>query len=706
MTPYDLGQAVVLLANSSTKTAATNPLSYGMRGRLTFSNSGWVILDVPNALGNGAFQALTEPGVVQPMSESLGRYNAHVSVIRPEELVEIGGADKIKERGQTFSFNLGPVREIKNPGNWSDVSKVWAIEVKSPELMEFRRSLGLGEPKYAFHLTFAIRYKKKLRKKSSIIHFYKSAAQRTEIKKSPVHGKGLFATKNFTDGETILPQFMTKQHGEAGKTRWEQSEQARFTNHSHDPNTEVIKDDGFLKLQATREITSGEELTADYEKTTTRLGPGFYYTYQGKKYGGGSDDGNQAEFEESDTIRYSRQRAARGSDETTVEDGDNVERSNDESSTDDLSKFASTVSRIGKRGAELFLRQTLGDTSTMVGSTPTDGFRNVSIGVTKRSSATITTAHDACITRNLAGLDDSRGIVHNGTRTTHRTKLSDGKAGVISGLRDAVADHPTSGILDVWFNFSGPNSESQAFLNVGDWIESDDLDKWKSTLEQWTANLEVGAEAGGPGEGDWVKIAEVAVNRNRVLIKQGESLAQRIAKARRKTKAPKSEAQADAGNYPKGKVRMHGFEIAIETGKGQTRSGTDANGKSWSIKMQHDYGDLKRTKGADGDPVDVFIGSDPDTELVFVVDQNNADGSFDEHKCMMGFRTFKDAKAGYLANYDDGWESRIGKITPLTLPQFKWWLKNGNIKKPCAAQKKIKVAAQRFSVKEFFESKK
>ena len=684
MTPYDLGQAVVLLANSSTKTAATNPLSYGMRGRLTFSNSGWVILDVPNALGNGAFQALTEPGVVQPMSKSLGRYNAHVSVIRPEELAEIGGADKIKERGQTFSFNLGPVREIKNPGNWSDVSKVWAIEVKSPELMEFRRSLGLGEPKYAFHLTFAIRYKKTLRKKASIIHFYKSAAQRTEIKTSSVHGKGLFATKNFTDGETILPQFMTKQHGEAGKTRWEQSEQARYTNHSHDPNTEVIKDDGFLKLQATREITSGEELTADYEKTTTRLGPGFYYTYQGKKYGGGSDDGNQAEFEESDTIRYSRQRAARG-DDASDELADNISeddrRSDDRFRADTLSKYSNARTYVGRQGAELLLRQTLG--YGVVGSTPTGGFRNVPTDATKRAAFTATT-NSTNVTRNLSGLDDSRELVHDGTRTTCRSKLSGDKAEVISGLRDAVAAHPTSGILDVWFNFSGPNSESQAFLNVGDWIESEDLDKWKSTLEQWTANLEVGAEAGGPGEGDWVKIAEVAVNRNRVLIKQGESLAQSIAKARRKTKAPKSEAQADAGNYPKGKVRMHGFEIAIETGKGQTRSGTDANGKSWSIKMQHDYGDLKRTKGADGDPVDVFIGSDPDTELVFVVDQNNADGSFDEHKCMMGFRTFKDAKAGYLANYDDGWESRIGKITPLTLPQFKWWLKNGNIKKPCA----------------------
>ena len=170
------------------------------------------------------------------------------------------------------------------------------------------------------------------------------------------------------------------------------------------------------------------------------------------------------------------------------------------------------------------------------------------------------------------------------------------------------------------------------------------------------------------------------------------SIAERVVKARTQTKKPKSDAQADAGNYPKGKVVMHGFKVALENPKGTTRSGTDPNGKSWSILMKHDYGYIKGTSGADGDHVDVFLGDTPDTELAFVVDQNNEDGSFDEHKCMLGFATSVEARKGYLANYDKGWESRIGGITALTIPQFKRWTNSSRTKKPCRDQKNIKLA--------------
>jgi len=173
-------------------------------------------------------------------------------------------------------------------------------------------------------------------------------------------------------------------------------------------------------------------------------------------------------------------------------------------------------------------------------------------------------------------------------------------------------------------------------------------------------------------------------------VKEGASLAQQIATARHKTKEPKSEAQAEAGNYPKGKVNMHGMTISLENPRGSTRSGTDPNGKSWSIKMENDYGYIARTTGRDGDHVDVFLGRSPDTELVFVVDQETAGGTFDEHKCMLGFATAEEAKAGYLANYEAGW-SNYGEITALTLPQFKWWLEHGDQNKR-VAKAKIKVA--------------
>lgn len=39
---------------------------------------------------------------------------------------------------------------------------------------------------------------------------------------------------------------------------------------------------------------------------------------------------------------------------------------------------------------------------------------------------------------------------------------------------------------------------------------------------------------------------------------------------------------------------------------------------------------------------------------VFVVDQVNPDGSFDEHKVMYGYDSMDDAEKAYLANYSKG----------------------------------------------------
>jgi len=282
MDPYHIGHAAVLLCQYK-QAADRPPLSYGMKGKLYLSRTGWLLLDVPNAIGNGAFQALDEPGVEQPKQDSSGQYNAHISVARPEELEEIGGPEGIKERGKMFGFNLGVVREITGPAGWQDVSKCWVLEAKSPDLMEFRRNLGIGEPKFPFHVTFAIRKKK--RRQPSMIHMQKAAARAVRVGESDIHGKGLFAAQKFKDGDIIADRLMTiLPDNEDGKHVYEQSEDARYTNHSESPNTEIIKGDGYVQMRATRDIVSGEELTADYVRTTTVLGP-LKYQYKGKPYG-------------------------------------------------------------------------------------------------------------------------------------------------------------------------------------------------------------------------------------------------------------------------------------------------------------------------------------------------------------------------------------------------------------------------------------
>jgi len=130
-------------------------LSYSLGGRLYASSSGWGLLSVPNAMVRGAFDALHEPGAELPPN-----FNAHISVMRREEIDQIGGPDKLKERGQIFRYTLGPVRSCK-PHGWDGISKVWMIEVRSPELERLRKSYGLTplpkDNQFQFHITVGVR---------------------------------------------------------------------------------------------------------------------------------------------------------------------------------------------------------------------------------------------------------------------------------------------------------------------------------------------------------------------------------------------------------------------------------------------------------------------------------------------------------------------------------------------------------------------
>ena len=155
--------------------------------------------------------------------------------------------------------------------------------------------------------------------------------------------------------------------------------------------------------------------------------------------------------------------------------------------------------------------------------------------------------------------------------------------------------------------------------------------------------------------------------------------------ARKKTNTNPTEKQIESGNYAKGKFNWNGLRIAIENPKGSTRSGTDSKGKKWSIEMKHEYGYILGTVGADKDHLDVFIGTDPDSELVYIVNQVDPDsGKFDEVKIMLGFVNQSSAEDGYLSNYEPNWRG-LGSIKPMTLPSFKRWLDGDTTKK--AAQK-------------------
>ena len=150
------------------KSAGDAEAVYALTGRLYASQSGWILLSVPNNVVRGLFDAMQEPGISLPPGSNGGPFNAHISVMRSEEVEQIGGADKITERGHFFSYQLGQLKSV-TPLGWDDVSKVWFVEVKSPELQALRKSYGLpalpnrNGTELQFHITVAVRKKNVLR---------------------------------------------------------------------------------------------------------------------------------------------------------------------------------------------------------------------------------------------------------------------------------------------------------------------------------------------------------------------------------------------------------------------------------------------------------------------------------------------------------------------------------------------------------------
>ena len=177
--------------------------------------------------------------------------------------------------------------------------------------------------------------------------------------------------------------------------------------------------------------------------------------------------------------------------------------------------------------------------------------------------------------------------------------------------------------------------------------------------------------------------------------KAEKSISAKVKEASADVNTEPTEAQKEAGNYKKGHVQVGAFDITIEQPEGSIRRGTDANGKQWESKMHNTYGYFRGTEGVDGDHIDVFLSNDMDGwngAQVFVVDQYNPDGTFDEHKVMLGFNDASDAKNNYLANYEKGWEKgRRIDVSAVNLEDFEKWIASSHRKtKPFSEYKSVK----------------
>lgn len=262
-------------------------------------------------------------------------------------------------------------------------------------------------------------------------------------------------------------------------------------------------------------------------------------------------------------------------------------------------------------------------------------------------------------------------------------------------------------IDDALFELERRKSNGDAYnalsVAVGDKLAS----KILSSLGYTGIKYPAGTIMGGAEEGD---TNYVIFKPEDMRIIEHTKFSLRLKSAIEETETNPSDAQKESGNYKKGHIKFGGYDYTIENPKGSTRSGKDANGKEWKVTMHDTYGYIRGKFGKDGDHLDMFINDKADLDNwdgdVFVVDQVNPDGSFDEHKVMYGYDSMNDAEKAYLANYSKGWQG-LGNITGASKTEFDKWLDTSNRKlKPFADYAKVKfsqaqsVSEPRYSLKD------
>lgn len=168
--------------------------------------------------------------------------------------------------------------------------------------------------------------------------------------------------------------------------------------------------------------------------------------------------------------------------------------------------------------------------------------------------------------------------------------------------------------------------------------------------------------------------------------------AKEIAAAAADAQRHPSKIKAKVGNYRKGHLSYRGLPISIENAKGSKRREKDKTGESIAIKMPAAYGYIRGTIGADNMQVDCYLGKHPESDIVWIVDQdkfdvNGDDKGFDEHKVMLAYSKLKKAMKDYLASHFDGLgHDRMSAVTQMTYAELKAWLKSGDMKKPVSEQ--------------------
>jgi hypothetical protein len=116
-------------------------------------------------------------------------------------------------------------------------------------------------------------------------------------------------------------------------------------------------------------------------------------------------------------------------------------------------------------------------------------------------------------------------------------------------------------------------------------------------------------------------------------------------------------------------VSYHGIPVVIEWPKGSVREGKGKDGKTWRRTMNADYGFIDDTEAkGDEEPLDIYIasgdwseGADSGNPKVYIIEQLDEHGDFDEYKLVAGVPDLETAQELYLSHYPKEWgQDRLG----------------------------------------------
>ena len=190
----------------------------------------------------------------------------------PMEFEAKAGAQRV---GRVFEDEVVWVDIYENPDNCQDL---YILEKR----LYLVPDCGLGENRVALQISNAqtdyklfldqiglnqVEMDKIVTNESDVIDMPDNV--HVELRDSKIHGKGLFATKSFKNGDIVCP----------GRLDGKRTPGGRFINHSYDSNILPIKVGDDIYAMAVRDIYENEELLVDY-RSSMRIN--FGITLQGE----------------------------------------------------------------------------------------------------------------------------------------------------------------------------------------------------------------------------------------------------------------------------------------------------------------------------------------------------------------------------------------------------------------------------------------